>query len=118
MYQQAFGTPGKARNCFLRAIELTPRHSSRDSLANLYYDLGNLNEAEHQCMTILSENPEYASAHFLLGRIYLQSGKLELATTHIEHCLELNPKFETAIKQYPSIVQLINDPKEIHNKKQ
>lgn len=108
----------KARNCFLRAIELTPRHSSRDSLANLYYDLGNLNEAEHQCMTILSENPEYASAHFLLGRIYLQSGKLELATTHIEHCLELNPKFETAIKQYPSIVQLINDPKEIHNKKQ
>lgn len=52
--------------------------------------IGHLTEAVDQYRKILKDNPDYASAHFEIGRIFLGSGWLDSALFHLREAVRLD----------------------------
>lgn len=54
-------------------------------------DEGKLEEAAQICEQILAQWPDYVLAHLMLGKVYIDLGKPDLAVQHNEKACELEP---------------------------
>ncbi len=69
-----------AITAYERAHELDPTHPMAPlELADIYLDLGSLDEAERWAQTGLAADPKSPASHFILGMLYLERGDLESA---------------------------------------
>jgi Tfp pilus assembly protein PilF len=72
-----------------------PGGGSADMLYNqgvIFWNSNRFPEALEQFERAIQANPSYAAAHFMLGRAYLNAGKLDEALKAFESYLELEPK--------------------------
>ncbi len=65
-------------------------------LALQQLESGEINKAAVTTNNIIAEHPEYAQAHLLLGRIYIEQDKLNRAETTFKHTLTLAPDYPQA----------------------
>jgi tetratricopeptide (TPR) repeat protein len=68
-----------------------PGSASFLPLAEVYRREGKLDVARRLCVRGLERHPEQVEAHFLLGRIYRESGDLEKAFDELDIALSLEP---------------------------
>lgn len=61
-------------------------------MARGQFEKGNLEKAAGTCQGILNTNPDFASAHLLLGRINLEQDRLSKAGERFARCLEIEPR--------------------------
>jgi serine/threonine protein kinase/tetratricopeptide (TPR) repeat protein len=54
-----------------------------------FYIAGRLDEAETQIRQVLARDPNFARAHLVLGEIYLERGKYDLATSSFQNSKQL-----------------------------
>lgn len=67
----------------------------RISFGGLYYQLGQYDQAADQFRASVNLKPDYANAHYNLGRTYKELGKTDLAIQELEQALKLtNPEAE------------------------
>jgi predicted Zn-dependent protease len=70
--QHQLGNLKEARKAFEKAVALRPSHeASRLSLALLYLQINDLKRAEKEARTLLTQNPQNAQAHFIVGKVRL-----------------------------------------------
>lgn len=92
-YEQRQETYPKALRAYQRAIELDSRAAGAwVNLGTLYYNLGQLDEAERCYRAVLSFDPHYALAHFNLANVYDERKQWKEARLHYEEAVRLSPK--------------------------
>jgi predicted Zn-dependent protease len=65
-------------------------------LAQIDYDLGNLEQARQKFEALLAQRPEFEQAQVGLAGVLLESQKPELSIAHLKHAIELEPDDEVA----------------------
>jgi Tfp pilus assembly protein PilF len=87
----------KARERYLRTIELDPSHyKARNNLGTVYFKMGRYSHAVEKFASILEVRPEDVTAHINLGRTYLELGKPDAALEHLKAAVVLNPYYPRA----------------------
>ncbi|MBW3629735.1 MAG: tetratricopeptide repeat protein [Gemmatimonadetes bacterium] len=71
-----------------------PGSTSFLPLAEVYRREGRLEVARRLCVRGLERHPEQVDAHFLLGRIYRESGEMEKAFDELDIALSLDPEHQ------------------------
>jgi tetratricopeptide (TPR) repeat protein len=66
------------------------------NLANLFEDYGRLDDAVLFYVKTIREDPEFADAHFNLGRVLERTGERHEAREHWEAYLRLDPTSQWA----------------------
>jgi Tol biopolymer transport system component len=66
---------------------------------------GDLNSAERDFQKAVQINPNYAEAHFYLGAIILQKGRVDEAILHFKKALAINPRDANARKELDKAVR-------------
>ena len=91
----ALGEWDMARAYLSRCIEVSPDSkttvSARLLLADILRDMGDLDNAENQCATVLAEAGENADAHYQLGEIYTLQGDATRARAKWRDALKVDP---------------------------
>jgi len=78
---------------FSKAIELNPNYGDAiHNLANIYFEVGMLEEAEQAYSRALEINPRIWQTWQNLGITYLNMGDKQKALEHIEMAGQLNPE--------------------------
>ena len=85
-----------------KAVQLSPKDAATlDVLGWTYLLAGRYSEAERMLSKALEHDPQYASAHFHLAIIYLQTNDRASAFDHLIHARDLgSAEAEAALKQY------------------
>ncbi|MGH9783092.1 MAG: tetratricopeptide repeat protein, partial [Terriglobia bacterium] len=92
-YEECRETFPKAIRAYRRAIELDQRAAGAwVNLGTLYYNLGQLDEAERCYRAVLSFDPGYALAHFNLGNVFDERKEWKDARGHYEEAVRLSPR--------------------------
>ncbi len=65
--------------------------SQRYNAAEKLKDSGELEKAAEMMEQLLADDPNYVLAHMMLGKIYLDLGKFDLAIQHNVKAVELEP---------------------------
>ena len=92
-YEEHRETFPKAIRAYRRAIELDSRAAGAwVNLGTLYYNLGQLDEAERCYRAVLSFDPGYALAHFNLGNVFDERKEWQDARRHYEEAVRLSPR--------------------------
>jgi Flp pilus assembly protein TadD len=65
-----------------------------DNLGNLLYKNGRFDEAVENYAHVVTLNPAHGDAHAKLGNLYLKKGEKNLAISHWEKALALEPQNE------------------------
>ena len=82
---------------YQQALRLRPDSAeARSSLAAVYIEKNQLDEAIKESSAALRLNPRHAEAHNNLGTAYLRKGLLDKATEHYRQALELQPGYRDA----------------------
>ena len=98
--RSAFNSPEERETHLERAIELARRAidlagdewaEPRYALAMAHFNRRSYGRAVATLRAALEREPEYAEAHELLGRIFMELGPLKRAIEHLEHALDYNP---------------------------
>ncbi|MDA3793391.1 MAG: tetratricopeptide repeat protein [Elusimicrobia bacterium] len=76
-----------------------------NNLGNIYFTLGNKNEAAKYYIEALKRNPDMPDAHFNLGYIYYYQGRLKEATKELNIVLKLDPENYKAKMMLDKMVQ-------------
>ncbi len=82
------------------------------------YKNGNYQEALEETQQLVEEDPNYAGAVFLLGRIHFALGNLEKANQYIKKAIELdntNPQFREVSKEMSSYASKISEAGKLMN---
>lgn len=92
-----------AIKAYLSAVELDPRKDEAlTNLATVYYQLGQLDEAQKRIEQALAINPADATSHYVLGTIHLQrppgaaGASVDLAQKEFEAAIKADPNFSAA----------------------
>lgn len=75
-----------------------------------FYHSGNLEEAKHICMEIVTAEPKNSEAFHLLGLVLYQQGNLDPAIKHIRKALRLDPDNADAHFDLGNIMQDRGEP--------
>ena len=91
------GRAAQAAPILVRAAERAPDSPEmRNSLGNLYYELGDLDAAQAHFDAALALRADYAEVHFNLGRVLLRRGAHAAAAVAMERSCDLKPALHTA----------------------
>eukprot|EP00928_Gymnodinium_smaydae_P036266 TRINITY_DN25371_c0_g1_i1.p1 TRINITY_DN25371_c0_g1~~TRINITY_DN25371_c0_g1_i1.p1 ORF type:complete len:627 (+),score=156.11 TRINITY_DN25371_c0_g1_i1:36-1883(+) len=83
------GESQKALESFLMALDLEPEEALvNTALASIYFDQGDLEEADTHLTTALRTSPNFSYAHYHLGRVRREQGRLEEAKASLLECAE------------------------------
>lgn len=66
------------------------------NLANVYYQMGRVNEAIEEYKKALDIAPDFDAAHNDLGFVYYQQGKIDLAIEEFKRAIKTNPDYALA----------------------
>lgn len=92
-YEEHRETFPKAIRAYQRAIELDSCAAGAwVNLGTLYYNLGQLDEAERCYRAVLSFDPGHALAHFNLGNVFDERKEWQDARRHYEEAVRLSPR--------------------------
>jgi tetratricopeptide (TPR) repeat protein len=95
----------KAEAAFKRAIELdNTLQVTYMNLAELYRRDNRLDDAIKEYEKALTKNPENISAHLMLGMIAEQGQDFDVAKSHYEATLKINPNFAPAANNLAWII--------------
>ena len=87
----------EASNYFKDSIRLSPnKPQANNNLGYCYLQMGRLDEAEREFLTLLDLFGYYESAHVNLGVVYGRRGEYEKARREWEMVLEKNPDSDLA----------------------
>jgi tetratricopeptide (TPR) repeat protein len=91
----------EAARCFRRALELDPAHVDAnvqlaETLNQLDQEPGTRKEMEHLLGRALTLNPHYPRALYLLGKLYLEDGKVDLAVPTLRRAVRWHPQSQEA----------------------
>ena len=82
----------RARSCFRRAIELSPRHlSALLNLGKLESEARHWEEAERSLRAAITIDPNSTKAHFLLAEMKYDQGEFVTAREELARALKLRP---------------------------
>ena len=84
---------------------------AREKLVDLYLRENRIAEAVEQLDTLLAENPENASAHYLLGSIAADSQEFEKALSHYEKSIKIRPEFESPYYEMVGLYLNMREPR-------
>lgn len=86
----------RARETAERAVDSAPEWPQPYvALGMAHYNAVEFREALEALGEALKRSPDYAEAHDLRGRIFVEVGPLETAMEHLDRALDLNPYFYT-----------------------
>lgn len=80
----------------------------RISFGGLYYQLGQFSPAAEQFRAAVNLKPNYANAHYNLGRAYKELGETKLAIQELETALQLS---DPSVEGYKEAKQLLDELK-------
>jgi len=78
-------------------------------LAQIDYDLGNLDQARQQFEALLAQRPEFEQAQVGLAGVLLETQKAELAVPHLKRAIDLEPNDEVAWYRLARALRLTGD---------
>ena len=82
----------EAERCFRSALRIEPDNLPvRNNLAVALHEQGHLAEAKNILQDVIAGMPDYAAAHFNLGRVHLEEDDLGSALACFEEVLRRNP---------------------------
>jgi len=84
-------------------------------LALQQLESGEINKAAVTTSNLITEHPEYAPAHLLLGRVYIEQDKLNRAETSFKHTLILKPDYAQAHYYLGVIYERWREPEQAVN---
>jgi tetratricopeptide (TPR) repeat protein len=99
IYQDQENDPAKAKQAFVRAIELEPNFAeSHNNLGSLLYNegAGDVDAAMGEFRKAIELNPKLVQAHSNLGNALLRQGKVQPAIREYGRAIELDPKYAWA----------------------
>ncbi len=89
------GKPQEARDCFLRATQLKPRHPKHQAnYAISLYEIGEYDLAEKILLETIKIAPQDAMALRCLGNLMLDTGRMDAAIDYCRRSVELVPQDE------------------------
>ncbi|GEM_PF-335946 len=91
------------------AIEHQPQPDLYWWLGNIYYQVGDLDQAIVHYQQVLIMQFEHADAHHNLGVLLQQKGQLNIAKTHLEQSVQMRPNFAEAHHSLGNLLQIQND---------
>lgn len=92
--QYQLGKVKEARKAFEKAVALRPNHeASRLSLALMCLQTNDLKRAEREAKTLLTQNPQSAQAHFIVGKARLLQEAPAEALNEAELALKTDASF-------------------------
>ncbi|MDD2558877.1 MAG: PEP-CTERM system TPR-repeat protein PrsT [Desulfuromonas sp.] len=81
-----------ALNQFQQALDMQPQHvQSRLMLGIVLLQQGRIDDCIYQTSQVLLEHDNLAIAHNLIGTAYLHKGDFDLASSHFDRAIALNP---------------------------
>lgn len=96
-----FGMKGDYTKCIEKAKEVLnywPRNANaRLLIGTVLLELGNIDEAEDYLQGAIEYLPTMGAAYFTLGRLYIKSGKKDLAKHYLEDYLYISEKQEVSL---------------------
>ncbi|OFW33361.1 MAG: hypothetical protein A3J28_01800 [Acidobacteria bacterium RIFCSPLOWO2_12_FULL_60_22] len=93
-YEEGAETLPKAIRAYQKAIELNPHAvGALINLGTIYYNLGQLEEAERHYQTALLLDPNYALAHFNLANVFDERNEWAKSRRHYEEAVRLTPNY-------------------------
>ncbi|MEW6325756.1 MAG: tetratricopeptide repeat protein [Nitrospirota bacterium] len=90
--------------------ELSPRHAAvHQRLGIIYYNIGELSEADYHLHQSVQMNPGVAEAHLYLGRVLEAEGRYREAIQELTIALELDPGLLDARLELGELRQLVEE---------
>ncbi len=90
-----------------RAREVTPMSKELHwSLAYAYSRANRLEEAERECAAVISADPQFVNAYWVMTSIYQQEDRTELALAEARKGVEISPEDGQSLKNYGLLLVL------------
>ena len=103
----------QAADQFRAELALDPLNSNAAyELAQIQYDLGNLEEARRQFESIVERRPEFEQARVGLAGILIETEKPSEAVTQLKRAIELDPNDEVAWYRLATALRLTGEREE------
>ncbi len=107
------GRPQDGINLIERAMRLSPYYPAwfLRALGNSYQLLGDYDEAAETLEACLERDPEISEARATLAFVYLQQGRVEMASIEVRDLLKRNPEYSLSIyaKSMPNRDKAVRD---------
>ncbi len=105
-HAQSKGENQKAIAAYRKALEIDNYNNTiRMNLALLLYQNGNVREAENLYLKVTQQEPEVSYPYYMLGLLYNEQNKPELAASNLAHACDREPFLERAFYNYAIILQ-------------
>ncbi len=96
----ALGDSARAENHFLESLSLNSRYREAAlNLSFLYIEMKRLGEAEDHLLLESRKHPKDGFIHHVLGILYLQAGRPQEASVHIQKAIRWNPHYRDSYKK-------------------
>lgn len=106
------GESTRALEILRQVVDTAPNVAlAREKLVDLYLRENRIAEAVEQLDTLLAENPENASAHYLLGSIAADNQEFEKSLSHYEKSIEIRPEFESPYYEMVGLYLNMREPR-------
>jgi tetratricopeptide (TPR) repeat protein len=109
--EQSGGPPEKARDAYLKAVEIDPENASAQvNLGTVLYHLQEFALSEKHYRAAIEARPEYPLAHFNLGNLFDETGDWVHALEHYLIALRLQPEYADAHYNLALLYQSHGEP--------
>ncbi len=85
---------------------------ARVNLANIYFELGSLNEAERLYRETLVRQPENWKAYHNLAHVFYYLGNIDGAIRYFEQAIQIVPRYAEAHASLATMLEVNNQPEE------
>ena len=93
---------------FERARDVTPMSKELHwSLATAYARANRLEEAERECAALISSDPHFINAYWVMTSVYQRQDRIEMALAVARKALEIAPENELSLKNYGMMLVLL-----------
>lgn len=108
-HAQSRGEAQKAIAAYRKALEIDNYNNTvRMNLALLFYQNGNVRDAENLYLKVTQQEPEVSYPYFMLGLLYNEQNQPELAATNLARACDREPFLERAFYNYAIMLQQKN----------